>query len=85
MPVPRTHVASPLKQTGNTARSRKARLARAEVDECVDARGDRCEANRVWRFKWTQRRETWDFVRRLFGVCGSRIRRKAFRAYVPAP
>lgn len=79
MPVPRVRVASPLRQTGNTESPRKARLAMAETVESVDVRGGGSEANRVWKFKWTQRRETWDFVRMLFGTCGSRTRRKAFR------
>jgi hypothetical protein len=70
MPVPRTRVASPLKPSGQTAGLRKARLARAEIDDFVDASGDGSAANRAWKFKWTQRRETWDFVHKLFGIYG---------------
>lgn len=85
MPVPRIRVASPLKQSGNTARSRKARLATAEIDDVVDALGDGSEANRVWRFKWTQRRETWNLVHGLFGVDESRTRQKTFGMFLAAP
>jgi hypothetical protein len=67
--------------SGSNCEIEEGATSQATIDESVDARGDGGEANRVWRFKWTQRRETWDFVCELFGVHQSRIRQKAFRMW----